>query len=254
MTESQQVPRSEHPRPQFVREDWINLNGPWTCELDPGRSGAARGLSESRGLGGRIVVPFCPESELSGVGHTDFIECMWYQRMVSVPGDWAGRRVLLHFGAVDYACEVFVDGAPAGCHRGGSASFTLDITDLVTFGGEHSLVVRVVDELRGWTQAGGKQCPDFASRGCHYTRTTGIWQTVWMEAVAGRGLRDSRITPDFDGGRFIVEPRFLAPPRGCTFRVSVRDGERQVAAGTVAASDGCSCAVELPSPRSVVAG
>ena len=156
MAEMEQVPRGEHPRPQFYREDWVNLNGTWTFALDAGKSGLSRKLHESRGLDGRITVPFSPESVLSGVAHVDFIECMWYQRMIAVPAGWRGRRVLLHFGAVDYECEVFVDSNRAGAHRGGSSSFTIDITPLVRPGSSHSLVVHVRDEQRSGRQTCGK--------------------------------------------------------------------------------------------------
>jgi len=250
MAEMEQIPRSEHPRPQFYREDWVNLNGTWTFALDAGKSGLSRKLQESRGLDGRIVVPFSPESVLSGVAHVDFIECMWYQRMIAVPGPWSGRRVLLHFGAVDYECEVFVDGTRAGAHCGGSSSFTIDITPLVRPGSSHSLVVHVRDEQRSGRQTCGKQCSDYYSRGCSYTRTTGIWQTVWMEAASPQGLRDCRITPDLDGGRFIVEPRFLSAGRGLTFRVAVSDGASVVASAEVPAADGRPCDVRLSRPQS----
>ncbi len=250
MEELEQIPRGEHPRPQFYREDWVNLNGTWTFALDAGKSGLSRKLNESRGLDRRIVVPFCPESVLSGVAHVDFIECMWYQRMIAIPAAWSGRRVLLHFGAVDYECEVFIDGNCAGRHSGGSSSFTIDITPLVRAGESHSLVVHVRDEQRSGRQTCGKQCRDYYSRGCSYTRTTGIWQTVWMEAAAAVGLRDCRITPDLDGGRFIVEPRFISAGRGLTFRVSASDGSSVVASAEVPASDGCACDVRLSDPQS----
>ncbi len=250
MAKTQQIPRSEHPRPQFRRADWINLNGPWTFALDPGKSGRSRKLNESKGFDRPIVVPFCPESKLSGVAHVDFIECMWYQRMIAVPAGWDSRRVLLHFGAVDYQCEVFVDGKCAGSHRGGSASFTLDITSLVSPGDSHSMVVHVRDEQRTGRQTGGKQSGDYYSRGCSYTRTTGIWQTVWMEAVAPAGLRDCRITPDLDGGRFIIEPRFLSAPAGLTFRVVVGDDAGEVVSAEIPAADGRACEVILDEPRS----
>jgi len=250
MANTQQIPRSEHPRPQFCRADWINLNGPWTFVLDPGKSGRSRKLNESKGFDRPIIVPFCPESELSGVAHVDFIECMWYQRMIAIPAGWGGRRVLLHFGAVDYQCEIFVDGKCAGSHSGGSASFTMDITSLVSPGQSHSLVVHVRDEQRSGRQTGGKQCPVYSSRGCHYTRTTGIWQTVWMEAVAAQGLRDCRITPDLDGGRFIIEPRFVGAGRGLTFRATVIDGSSEVASAEIPAVDGRACEVTLDNPRS----
>ena len=96
------LPRSEYPRPQFVRDDWMNLNGVWTYEFDAGRSGIERGLASSKGFASEITVPFCPESELSGVAHTDFIEAMFYHRKITVPSAWKGKRILLNFGAVDY--------------------------------------------------------------------------------------------------------------------------------------------------------
>ena len=98
MTES--IPRPEYPRPQFVRDDWLCLNGEWQFEIDPGDSGLERGLAE-RELSGRIIVPFCPESSLSGVGNTDWMNAVWYRRTITIPPEWAGRNVLLHFQAVD---------------------------------------------------------------------------------------------------------------------------------------------------------
>jgi len=142
------MPRSEHPRPQFQREDWINLNGTWTFEFDFGKSGLAAGWSASKGFGRNIVVPFCPESRLSGVGHTDFIDAMWYHRRIDIPAGWQGRDVLLHFGGVDYESEVFIDGKSVGRHFGGQAGFSHDITALVRPGGSHHLVVRVHDDTR----------------------------------------------------------------------------------------------------------
>ena len=124
------IPRPEHPRPQFERADWLNLNGEWSFTFDFGKSGLELGreLFRSRGFESKIRVPFCPESALSGVRHTDFIEAMWYHRLLEVPAVWSGKRVLLHFGAVDYESEVFIDGKSVGIHFGGSASFTWDIT------------------------------------------------------------------------------------------------------------------------------
>ena len=90
------LPRPEHPRPQFERAQWLNLNGTWTFALDPGKSGAARGLPASTGFERQITVPFCPESKLSGVAHTDFIEAMWYHRRIDIPSAWQDKRILLH--------------------------------------------------------------------------------------------------------------------------------------------------------------
>jgi len=96
------IPRAEHPKPQFQREAWITLNGPWTCRFDHGRSGVEARWQHATGFEQAITVPFCPESRLSGLGHTDFINAIWYHRAITIPADWRGRDVVLHFGAVDY--------------------------------------------------------------------------------------------------------------------------------------------------------
>ena len=215
------LPRPEYPRPQFERGDWINLNGTWTYTFDFSHSGLAQGYPASQGFDGRITVPFCPESELSGVGHKDFITCMWYQRKVDVPAAWTGKKVLIHFGAVDFDCALYVDGQLAGRHWGGTVSFEFDITRFVTPGQSANLVLLVEDDVRSGVQPGGKQSARFASWGCRYTRTTGIWQTVWMEAVNPCGLKRVYVRPDLDGGRFIVEPSFYALAKGQQLRVSL---------------------------------
>lgn len=113
-----QVPRPEYPRPQFERTDWINLNGEWTYTFDFGASGLERGYAGSKGFDGKIIVPFAPESKLSGVGHTDFIARIWYQRTIHIPAGWAQRNVILNFGAVYYTSEVYVDGRFVGAISG----------------------------------------------------------------------------------------------------------------------------------------
>ncbi len=213
-TAGSSLPRAEYPRPQFFRQDWINLNGIWTFAFDFGKSGMERGFQASTGFDGQILVPFCPESELSGVGYKDFIECMWYQREIAIPANWQGKRILLHFGGVDYECEAFIDGQSVGRHWGGSASFTFDITAFVRAGQKHNLVLYVRDDTRSGSQPLGKQCQAFKSYGCHYTRTTGIWQTVWLEAVHPLGLQSVHIVPDLDGKRLIVTPTYFATRRG----------------------------------------
>jgi len=239
------TPRPEHPRPQFQRDAWLNLNGTWTFAFDPGKSGREAGWQASRGFERTITVPFCPESALSGVGHTDFIEAMWYHRAIRIPDAWAGKRVLLHFGAIDYEAEVFLDGRSIDLHLGGTVGFTTDLTRHVTPGTEHHLVVRVYDDVRSGVQPGGKQCPDLRSRGCHYTRTTGIWQSVWLEAADPHGLRDVVITPDLDGGRFIFTPRVRAARPDLMFQVIVGDAEPVA----VPLADGVPAVVELDDPR-----
>jgi beta-galactosidase/beta-glucuronidase len=222
------IPRPEHPQPQFERADWLNLNGLWTFALDPGRSGHERDLPRSRGFDRTITVPFCPESRLSGVGHTDFIEAMWYHRRIAIPAGWR-ERILLHFGGVDHRCEVFLDGRLVGRHVGGQCSFAFDITGFVTAGGTHDLVVSVRDDVRGYVQPSGKQSGKFASHGCHYTRVTGLWQTVWLEAVPTVALREVQIIPDFDGGRFVLIPSFDGTPVPLT--VTAHTGETATGLG-----------------------
>jgi beta-galactosidase/beta-glucuronidase len=119
MSSGNTIPRPEYPRPQFVRDEWINLNGPWTFTFDFGKSGKDRKLQESKGFDREITVPFCPESDLSGVGHKDFIEMMWYHRPLAIPVEWKGKRIVLHFGAVDWECDLHIDGQYVGAHYGG---------------------------------------------------------------------------------------------------------------------------------------
>ncbi|MFH1569529.1 MAG: sugar-binding domain-containing protein, partial [Gemmatimonadota bacterium] len=148
-------PRPEHPRPQFQRRSWLNLNGEWRFALDFGDSGEERGWpADPTPLTGRITVPFCPESRLSGVHHTDFIPAVWYHRTVRVPEAWRGRRVLLHFGGVDYDCRAWVNGQRVGRHLGGSSSFSFDITAALR-AGENDLVVAARDDVRSGAQPRG---------------------------------------------------------------------------------------------------
>ena len=249
---SASIPRPEHPRPQFERKEWINLNGQWSYTFDFGGSGrdTGRELFKSKGFDSFITVPFCPESKLSGVAHTDFIEDMWYHRRIAIPAEWAGKRTILHFGAVDWECEAYIDGISVGTpHFGGTVSFEFDITPYVKAGAEHDLVVRVHDETRGQQQPGGKQCPEFKSRGCHYTRTTGIWQTVWLEAVAMDGLKSVQIVPDLDGSRFIITPKYYAVKAGCRLRATLLDGETAADVGEGPALDGVPVVLKVAQPK-----
>ncbi|GAH31521.1 unnamed protein product, partial [marine sediment metagenome] len=141
------MPRPEYPRPQFVRADWLCLNGPWQFEIDRDDDGLRRGLLE-RDLSREILVPFCPESPLSGVGETDFLNAVWYRREVTIPRGWSGRRVLLHFQAVDYDATVWANGTEVGRHRGGFTPFTCDLGDVASPGETVALVVRARDDHR----------------------------------------------------------------------------------------------------------
>ncbi len=239
------IPRAEYPRPQFERADWVNLNGDdWTYEFDFGKSGMNRKLYDSKGFKDVITVPFCPESKLSGVGYLDFIPAMWYHRAIQMPMGWNGKRVKLNFGGVDFFAAVYIDGKLVGRHWGGNSPFTCDITEAVADGKSHNLVVRVEDDLRSGIQPTGKQCGNYNSEGCHYTRTTGIWQTVWMEPVDAAGLKSVYIIPDLDRGRFVVEPEFYGFADGQAVEVLIKDGSKVVSRNRQKASPALS--MEMP--------
>lgn len=234
------IPRPEHPKPQFQRDEWINLNGCWTYAFDFGKSGMERDFPSCQGFDNKILVPFCPESKLSEVEHTDFIEMMWYQRKMKIPEEWARKRILLHFGGVDYESEVFVDGVSVGRHWGGTVSFSHDISRYVKPGDIHNLVVHVRDDTRSGVQPGGKQRVEYSysKKRCHYTRTTGIWQTVWLEAVHPEGLRDCQLIPNIDEEQLACVPRFFNVGPGYQFRVRVLDNGQQIAEESARAKDG----------------
>ena len=194
------IPRPEYPRPQMIRNDWINLNGQWEFEIDHSVSGKARKLYEAEHLAGHITVPFCPESELSGVGFKDFMACVWYRREVILPEGWdtgAGEKILLHFGAVDYKATVYCNGQEVRTHKGGYSSFTADITPYIR-DGKAVITVCAEDDLRSHKQPGGKQSYEHGSFGCYYTRTTGIWQTVWLEKVPCDHITYYNVYPDLE--------------------------------------------------------
>ncbi|GJF22617.1 glycoside hydrolase family 2 protein [Streptomyces sp. HO565] len=240
------VPRPEYPRPQFVRRDWLNLNGTWQFETDQGDSGLERGLLD-RALTGEIIVPFAPESELSGVGDTDFLEAVWYRRRFTPPTEWAGRRVLLHFGAVDHDTTVWVNGTEVVRHRGGFTPFTADLGDLAP-GREVEITVRARDPKSG-PQARGKQAVQYANHDCNYTRTTGIWQTVWAEPVPETHLRRPRITPDLAGAAFSVELPLSSNRPGHRVRAVLSDDAGEVCRAEVRADLDLAPRLHLPLPE-----
>lgn len=231
------IPRSEYPRPQFEREEWKCLNGEWSYQFDFGRSGIERNLQTSEGFDGKIIVPFCPESPLSDIGYTDFINAMWYHRTIDIPQSWDGKRVILHFGGVDYKSQIFIDGKHVFTHYGGAASFDVDITKYVKIGVSSNLVVYVEDDVRSQLQPGGKQSRRLNSYECFYTRVTGIWSTVWLEPVAMGGLKKVRITPDFDNSQFLFEPVFYEIDGECTLSIVIKDGKKVVYKGETRASN-----------------
>lgn len=241
-------PRPEHPRPQFQRAAWLNLNGPWEYAMDFGVSGDQRAWQQGFAGAGTIMVPFCPESKLSGLGHTDYIPAIWYQRTIEVPDEWEGQHILLHFGAVDYDCRVWVNGRPVGRHCGGSSSFSFDVTAALQ-SGQNQVVVCARDDVRSGLQPSGKQSEQFHSQGCHYTRTTGIWQTVWLEAVPSSCINRVRIVPDLMGERLVLMPALACPGMGQLIRVRLLDDDHEVAVTEKPAASGTAVSVEIPHAR-----
>ncbi len=197
------IPRDEHPNPQWERETWKNLNGPWEFEFDFGCSAVERRLWEKERFDREILVPFCPESRLSGIGYTDFINGVAYRRNFELSQEELSGRVLLHFGAVDYEASVYVNGTLVGTHKGGYTSFCFDITKHVV-PGPNTLFVAVKDDVRSGLQPKGKQAHLYATSGCDYTRTTGIWQTVWLEFVPERHIQSAKYYPDPANGKVTV--------------------------------------------------
>ena len=189
------IPRAEHPNPQFERESWLNLNGEWEFEIDNSVSGRERGLQNAEHLSSKIIVPFCPESRLSGVENTDFMNCVWYRRDIEISESELEGIVILHFGAVDYDATVYINGEEAMHHKGGYVSFAGDITKFLK-AGKNSIAVEARDDVRNPLIPRGKQSERLHSHDCDYTRTTGIWQTVWVEFVPKSYIKSIKLFPN----------------------------------------------------------
>ena len=231
-TQQQSIPRPEYPQPQFQRADWRSLNGPWDFDYDDADQGlvqnwAATG-STARKFTRKIVVPFAPETKLSGIGDTSFHPVVWYRRALDIPAAWKGRRVLLHFGAVDYRARVWLNGREVGSHEGGHVPFRFDITAYLNASGPNTLVLRAEDPPTDRFIPRGKQYWEPKSRSIFYTRTTGIWQPVWIEATGESWLERVRITPTIDG-QIRFEANLQRPDPQVQFHVTVREGDRHLA-------------------------
>lgn len=259
----------EHPRPQLVREGWLNLNGPWQYAV------TAADADQPHAWDGQILVPFSPEAPLSGVGRQlQPDEALWYRRRVCLPEGFRRERVLLHFGAVDQSCTVWVNGVLAGGHDGGYLPFTLDVTAALdaargpardsvpdrgtagdtegvpagggSAGGGHELVVRVRDISDTGSASRGKQ--KLERGGIWYTAQSGIWQTVWLETVPRTWIRELVLTPapTLDAVTVTVHADGGLPPEGDA-AVVVRAGGTEAARGT--ARPGAPLRLQLPEPR-----
>ncbi len=226
-------PRAEYPRPQFVRAEWVNLNGEWQFEVDRSDSGLERGVRE-RDLAQRITVPFAPETQLSGIENVDFLEAVWYRTTVTIPAEWSGKDAVLHFQAVDHDATVWVNGVEVVRHRGGFTPFSANLSKVAQPGEEATIVVRARDTHKG-PQARGKQSQLYFNHSCLYTRTTGIWQTVWLEAVPAVHLGRPRITPDVAGSSFHLEVPVSANKPDWKIRATLKDSDGEVTRAEVRA-------------------
>lgn len=202
------VPRSEYPRPNFRRDDWLCLNGEWDFSIG------------EKTLDRKIVVPYACETALSGIEDKGFHKTVWYRRKFTLPGKMGGKRILLHFGAVDYQCDVWVNGQYIRSHTGGQTSFEADITDAVDQTGDNTIELKAEDDYRDMEMPRGKQFWELNSRSIFYSRTTGIWQTVWLEAVDPLYLVSCHNTPEFDQRAVRFEYQLSETAKGIVFDIS----------------------------------
>ena len=231
----------EYPRPQMVRQQWQNLNGMWDYAITPRTAPAPTSYQ------GKILVPFALESTLSGVTKSlTADQRLWYRKSMSLPKEWSGQRVLIHFGAVDYECNLWVNGGLAGSHTGGSDSFSFDITDFLK-DGQNELVLGVLDPTSAGEQPRGKQLMN--PQGIWYTPVSGIWQTVWLEPVPKQTyIEEVRLTPELDSGRVRVEALLDKPANNYTtaIRVTAMDSNQTVASTIVRAGHTAYLPIKTP--------
>lgn len=230
----------EYPRPQFERNNWKNLNGLWNYAI------TTRKESRPGAFQGKILVPFAVESALSGVGKTlGKNSLLWYQTAFTLPSSMKGKKILLHFGAVDWHTEVYVNGKLAGDHKGGFDPFSFDITTLIGKTKTQEIVVRVWDPTDDGKQPRGKQVKN--PEGIWYTPVSGIWQTVWLEAVPPTYIVNAKQTPDIDKRTITVATTVQGPMAGDKVRISAWDGENMVSEETV--EPGATAVLKLNDPK-----
>lgn len=204
-----QIPRPEYPRPDFQREKWLALNGEWDFSFD-------EPIFDQK-----ILVPFACETKLSGIHDTSFHNAVWYRRSFSLPEPMHDRQILLHFGAVDYTCRLWVNDQFIREHTGGQCGFSADITDALNASGENVIVLEARDDPADLEMPRGKQYWKPESESIFYTRTTGIWQSVWLEAVSPMHLCSCRITPLFDERSVRFSYALSAAPQHVTLTAEI---------------------------------
>lgn len=226
------IPRCEHPRPDRLREQWINLNGVWDFEIDNEKIGLEQKFYNRERLNQTITVPFSPESALSGIGQTDFIKAVWYRRDIEIPAEWQGKRVILHIDACDHTTRVFVNGKSVGdAHKGGYTSFSYDITDALSNKNNY-ITIYAEDDIHSGKQFSGKQSTKKDSYGCFYTRTTGIWQTVWLEAVEAAHVLSYKAYPNISKPSVVIEATTVGTQSGDTLCIKAYFEGRLMGAAT----------------------
>ena len=234
------APLPEYPRPQLVRDQWTNLNGLWDYAI------VARDDARPARFDGQILVPFCVESALSGVGKRVSPEqSLWYRRTFPTPAASAGERTILHFGGVDWQAHVYVNGTLVGEHSGGHTPFDMDVTSAMKTTGDNELVVKVWDPTDAGSQPRGKQ--DRNPNGIWYTPVTGIWQTVWMETVPSVAIDRLTLTPSADGNAIQIQTATTGGDDAYTVEATVLQDGKPVAA--LAGPVGTKLVIKLADPR-----
>ena len=268
--------RKEHPRPIFYRKDWINLNGKWSCEFSKDIKGFTKSKLNKKQFSKKINVPFSPESKLSGIGHTDFIQEMYYQKTFVIPKSWKNKKILLHFGGVDYESTIYINKKKVGLNKGGSTPFSLDITSNIIENGNNDLKLYIIDkrcagspepnfdyrgrgvfrsqnDIKKWVlnknrfQPRGKQSTFKHSYGCYYTRTTGIWQTVWLEAVNKKHIKNITIQPNVQSSSFIFLPEYSYKING-KLKVEISFNNKKIKSSIIPTSKN-KFAIKIPKPK-----
>ena len=268
--------RKEHPRPIFYRKDWLNLNGEWSCEFSKDIRGFSKSKLNKKKFSKKIIVPFCPESKLSGIGHTDFIQEMYYQKTFLIPKSWKNKKILLHFGGVDYESTIYINKKKVGLNKGGSTPFSLDITSNIIENGNNDLKLYIIDkrcagspepnfdyrgrgvfrsqnDIKKWVlnknrfQPRGKQSTFKHSYGCYYTRTTGIWQTVWLEAVNKKHIKNITIQPNVQSSSFIFLPEYSYKING-KLKVEISFNNKKIKSSIIPTSKN-KFAIKIPKPK-----
>lgn len=227
--------RNEYPRPSFVRENWLSLNGSWSFRFDDENRGLNESWFSSPKFEMKINVPFAFQAPLSGINDPSFHDYVWYHRQFQLPQDFANQTILLHFQAVDYECRVYVNGVFVGHHIGGTAPFHFDVTKYVAFDSQNDVVVYVYDPSEDPYLPRGKQYWKEKSAVIWYTRTTGIYQSVWIEAVPHAYIKNVRLTPLYDEG--IIELVAQVSQIGMDFVATISGKDHDLIEKTVKAND-----------------